>query len=199
MVVLVALLCAGCGRPDPGSRPGTLPPLTETAVPVASATATPRATPTGTGTAKGTGTAAPTDGGEKAVTTLYLDWSTHYLKAQDMAVGLRRAYLAQWLIDPALTQYVDLMATSDEQHIRVRGPRVSHIVAVSHTGSTAHVDDCTDVHRQVVRDTRTGRAVGKRLHWAWTVATLTRSGKGWRIEQVKSSLQPCAKKIGATP
>lgn len=187
--MLAALLCTACGRPDPGSRPGTLPPLTGTVTPVASATSS--ATPTASDT--------DADAGAKAVTRLYLDWSAHYLKAQDMAAGLRRAYLARWLVDPALTQYVDLMATSDEQYVRVRGPRVSHIVAITVTGSDAHVDDCTDVHRQIVRDTRTGRAVGRRLHWAWTTATLKRTNKGWRIDRVDSSLKPCVKKIGATP
>jgi hypothetical protein len=191
--VLFLLLCVGCGRPDPGSRPGTLPPLTETATPAATSTPTPAASSTETATP------TPTDSEDKAVTSLYLDWSAHYLKAQDMAAGLRRAYLARWLADPALSQYVNLMATSDEQYVRVRGPRVSHVVAATVTGTTAHVDDCTDVHRQVLRDTRTGRAVGKQLQWVWTRATLTRTSKGWRINEVKSSLTSCAKKIDATP
>lgn len=184
--MLLVLLCIGCGGPDPGSRPGTLPPLTGTATPSASGIS---ASPSPT----------PTDADRPVVTKLYLDWSAHYLKAQDLAAGLRRAYLARWLVDPALSQYVDLMATGDEQYARVRGPRVSHVFAVAVTGTDARLDDCTDVHRQVVRDTRTGRAVGKRLRWVWTKATLARTGKGWRITEVKSSLKPCAAKIGPTP
>ncbi|HEX6444989.1 MAG TPA: hypothetical protein VF053_07885 [Streptosporangiales bacterium] len=196
-VVLLMLLCVGCGRPDPGSRPGTLPPLTTAATPEPSA----RASSAPASSASATPTPAPTSTGAdlRAVTSLYLDWSAHYLKAQQMAAGLRRAYLRRWLVDPALSQYVDLLATSDEQYVRVRGPRVSHVIAASVTGTTAHVEDCTDVHRQVLVDTRTGRAVGKRLSWVWTKAALTRTGRGWRIAEVKSSLKSCVKKIGATP
>lgn len=188
MVVLL-VLCAGCGRTDPGSRPGTLPPLTGTPASSAAATVLP--------TASVTPTPADTDG--SAVTRLYLDWSGHYLKAQDMAPGLRRTYLARWLVDPALSQYVDLMRTSDQQYARVRGPRISHVLAVTVSGSQAHLDDCTDVHRQVVRDTRTARAVGKRLGWVLTKATLKRTGDGWRIDEVKSLLEPCPKRTGGTP
>lgn len=185
--MLLVPLCVGCGRPDPGSRPGTLPPLTGTPASSTSSTATPSGTP------------SPTDADRRAATTLYLDWSAHYPAAQDMATGVRRAYLARWLVDPALSQYVELMRTGDEQYVRVRGPRISHVLAVTVSGSEAHLDDCTDVHRQVARDTRTGRAVGNRLRWVLTKATLKRTPDGWRINQVKGSVTPCAGKIGATP
>lgn len=188
-VVLLMPLCVGCGRADPGSRPGTLPPLTGIPASSTSSTALPSASVP----------PAPTDADQRAVTTLYLDWSAHYLTAQDMATELRRTYLARWLVDPALRQYVDLMRTSDEQYVRVRGRRTSHVLAVTVSGSEAHLDDCTDVHRQVVRDTRTGRPVGKRLRWVSTKAALKRTGEGWRINELKTSLAPCVGRIGATP
>lgn len=106
---------------------------------------------------------------------------------------------ARWLVGPALSQYLELMRTSDQQYVRVRGPRISHVVAVTVSGSQAHLDDCTDVHGQVVQDTRTGRTVGKRLRWVLTKATLKRTGDGWRIDEVKSLLEPCPKTTGSTP
>lgn len=186
VLLAVAAACA----PPPGEQPVTLHPLTPSSAAAPSTSPSPEPSPT------------PSPDEEAAVEALYVDWQEHLGQSQDMSRSTRRTFFGKWLVDPALTTYTEGVQRHKDQHMRYEGERIPHILAidVADDGRAATVRDCNDVRGLRLVDSRTGKRLPGTPTWLEHVAELKQTPEGWRIYQVKVTVdEKCAKRITSSP
>lgn len=166
---MVAALAGGCGSND--EEPAVLPP----------ATASPSPSPT---TTKGLYD-------KQQVKYVYKKVVAAYGKAERMPAGKRREFLSQWMVDPALSQFVDGMAREDRKHHRTFGKSMPHIFNVTIDGKQAHVDDCSDDSALTLKNTKTGKVIQQGQPHIWLVAELQLSDGGWRVARTNVKDKLC--------
>lgn len=172
--VLLAVSTASCSD-DAGRKPATLPPVTPSSI---------------------SPTPATTEGlsDKEQVRAVYVAYVAGYPKGERMSPRERREYLAQWLIEPVLTRYVDGMERQAKEGQVSEGKRVVRIFSIKVAGKTAHVDDCADESGVSLKDAKTGDIVKKGKPNVWAVATLKKTSAGWRISNTDANEESCAKR-----
>lgn len=173
----LCLLAAGCAD-DP--EPVSLPPLSPSATTSATAPPVP------------TTTAAEAEE-ERAVRAVYVAAASAYHRAQTMSAHRQRTYLAQWEVDPLLSQDLAQLTKARKEHYTLAGRPVLHIVDVTVDGTTATVEDCVDHSAEYWKDSRTGRAItgSRQADGVWAFTTLTRTADGWRASEVAAKKERC--------
>lgn len=160
---------------DPRSVPATVSPLPSTS--------SPSSTPSGT--------AGMADEGQ--IRTLYEDFTVRNWHAESLPARQRRKYLAQWMIDPALSRYTTGMNRLRKQGEIDRGTPIPHVLRIKVDGKTAQLSDCSDQsHIRTV--TRKGKVVDRGHQNTLLVVSLKLTPKGWRVSDtdIKSKDRPCS-------
>lgn len=177
----------GCAF-QPDEEPAVLPPVTATPTMPAPVGTLP--SPSHSSPANPSGTAEMSN--RKQVRFVYLRVAAAYRKAKQKPAEDRRPYLAQWMVDPALSVFVDAMAREDRRHEHITASRVPHVFNVSVDGDVAHVDDCSDDSKSLRKDTDTGEVVGGGSEHLWYAADLKETSDGWRVYRTSVRDEPCA-------
>lgn len=124
----------------------------------------------------------------------YLAFLKSYVGAQRVSPHLRRAYLAQWLAEPRLSQTVKSLAYDDHHYLRTVGADRPHIVRIEQEGRKATVEDCLDRTHIYVVDSRTGNEINgaRGLGHFWVLTRLKKTPIGWRVYGARHEARRCS-------
>lgn len=169
-VVLAAT--TACGN-DRHSSPTTVSPLP----PAVSASPT------------SSGTYGLSDGDQ--VRVIYREFTIENWAAEKLPPAKRRAYLARWMIDPALSRYVEGMAQLRDEGRIDKGKPVSHLMGIRINQNTAVLNDCSD-QSTVTTVTSKGKIVDRGDRYTWLIITMKRTSSGWRVSDTNVRDTSCA-------
>lgn len=128
---------------------------------------------------------------KEQVRTIYLAYATHYQEGERMPLSERRKFLAQWMSEPALSEYVNGMERQVASGERSHGRDRPHVMSIVVAGAKATVDDCLDETKVSITN-RTGKVVRQGKKNIWTVTDLKRTSTGWRVTEVDTRDKRCS-------
>lgn len=147
-----------------------------------------------TASSSSTPTATPTEGmsDREQIRTVYVDFLTHYTDAQDVPRGKkRRQFLAQWLVEPALSGLTKDINKQQDKGERSSGHLEPNIMTIVVDGKKTEVNDCID-QRQFLVKNKKGKVVrGGDPDYFWGVTFFRQTDRGWRIHYVASEDKKC--------
>lgn len=130
---------------------------------------------------------------EEQVRAIYHEFAVKNWAAERLPADQRRAYLAAWMTEPALSRFVAGMSRLRKQGRLDVGTSVPHVFSVSTWKNTALVNDCADNSNLRTID-RAGKVVDRGRRSTWYLTTLKRTKDGWRVSDTRRKEQSCAGK-----
>lgn len=124
------------------------------------------------------------------IRAIYLAYATRYQEGERMPLTKRREFLAQWMSEPALTDYVNGMEEQTASGQRSHGRDRPHIMSIEIKGVEATVNDCLDETKVSITN-KAGKVVRRGKKNIWTVTVLKHTSPGWRVTQVDTRDKPC--------
>lgn len=173
--IFVLAACITACREDPRYSPTTVSPL-------ATASGLPSSPDS-------TGTTGMSDRGQ--IRAVYLAYATRYQDGERMPLTRRRKFLAQWMSEPALSDYVNGMERQAASGERSHGRDQPHIMSIVVKGPKGTVDDCLD-ETNVSIVNKAGKVIRRGKKNIWTVTNLKRTPAGWRVTQVDTRDKSCS-------
>lgn len=174
-IVAIAVLLAattGCGE-DSGYHPTTVSPV-----------------PSGAGDSSSpSGTDGMSD--EDQIRTLYNEFAVENWTAEKLPASQRRSYLERWMIDPALSRYLDGMAQLRKRGRIDKGKPVPHVKRIKINGKTAILVDCSD-QSGIETVTSSGKVVDRGERYTALTVTMRRTASGWRVSDTDIGDKRCA-------
>lgn len=142
------------------------------------------------GVSSPTSTSAMSD--RSQIRSLYNEFAVKSWSAETLPKERRRAYLAKWMIDPALSRFVNGM-----ERLRRRGQRdvgiiSPHVFAISIHGNSAQVQDCSD-DSGLRTVNSAGKTIDRGKRNTWYVTSLRRTANGWRVYDARRKEQSCVR------